>query len=159
MKRILSTTVLALLAGCGHQKDVAPKTQLEIRQIQSKSFETGQKNEVMNAVVEAFQDQGFMVKNAVPDIGLVVAQKEEDVQDGADAFFSVMAYGSQARFRKNAIIEATANVKALERESRVRVTFQHKVMDNQGGTVEDPALYQEFFNKVGKSLFIEKQKI
>jgi len=72
--------------------------------------------------------------------------------------------GQNAMWSKNALIEATANVKTQGNKTKVRANFQEKVTNNRGGTdkvntIEDPNFYQDFFDKIGKSIFIEKQKI
>ena len=58
----------------------------------------------------------------------------------------------------------TANVSIYGNDTRVRVTFQQRIV-GPGGTVinvtrvEDAAFYQEFFAKVGKGIFLQQEGI
>jgi len=163
MKRIVALSLVSLMTACQHVPPQPQRTQLQVREFQTRSFDTNNTNEVMSAVVEAFQDQGFMVKNVVPQVGLVSASREVDVEDKNEAFFQSFMFGPNARWGKNAIIEATANVKTIAGKTKIRTNFQEKVMNNHGGvdhinTIEDPRFYQDFFDKIGKSIFIEKQR-
>ena len=165
MKKTTLLGVALLLSACATHNNKAPmKTQLQVREFQTRSFETGKTNEVLSAVVEAFQDQGFMVKNVVPEVGLVSAVRDVDVEDSNEAFMQQFFFGHNARWGKTSTIEATANVKTQGAKTKVRATFQEKVMNNMGNvdqvnTIEDQRFYQDFFDKVGKSIFIEGQKV
>ncbi len=164
MKKYLVLTLPFLLSACVQYSTPELKTQLQVREFQTRTFDTTNTNEVLTAVVEAFQDQGFMVKNVVPEVGLVSAIKEVDLEDPGQVFMRTFLGGSNAVWEKNSIVEATANVRTLKGQTKVRATFQEKVMNNRGtldtvSTIEDPKFYQGFFDKVGKSIFIEKQHI
>lgn len=164
MKRLTSLGLAFLLAACTHTSEQNLKTQLQVREFQTRTFDTIKTNEVLSAVVEAFQDQGFMVKNVVPEVGLVFASREADVEDISQAAFQVFFLGQNAVWSKNINVEATGNVKTQGGKTRVRVNFQEKILNNRGGVdrvsvIEDPKFYQDFFDKIGKSIFIEKQKI
>lgn len=164
MKKIILGSVALLFVGCAPIANQNLKTQLQVREFQTRMFNTSDTNEVLSAVIEAFQDQGFMVKNVVPQVGLVSAVREVDLEDSGQVFFRTFLLGQNAVWQKNATIEATANVKTQGKNTKVRATFQEKILDNRGGvdhvnTLEDPKFYQDFFDKIGKSIFIEKQKI
>ncbi|EKE09743.1 MAG: hypothetical protein ACD_16C00117G0027 [uncultured bacterium] len=165
MKKTTSLIGLTLLLSACASMDKAPlKTQLQVREFQTRSFETPKTNDVLSAVVEAFQDQGFMVKNVVPEVGLVSSSRDVDVEDINEAFMQRFFFGQNARWGKISSIEATANVKTQGQKTKVRVTFQEKVLNNMGTvdhvkTIEDQRFYQDFFDKVGKSIFIEGQKV
>ena len=164
MKKLTFLGLAYILAACTPATKQPLKTQLEVREFQTRTFDTAKTDEVLSAVVEAFQDQGFMVKNVVPQVGLVSATREVDVENEGQAAFQVFFLGQNARWAKNALIEATANVKTQGSRTKVRANFQEKVMNNRGATdkvntIEDPKFYQDFFDKIGKSIFIEKQKI
>ncbi len=164
MKNTTTLVMCALLAGCATGTQGPAKTQLEVREFQTRTFDTTKTNEVLSAVVEAFQDQGFMVKNVVPEVGLVAATKDSDVEEFGQAAMMFLAFGHHASWAKNSTIEATANIKTIGPKTKVRITFQEKVLTNHGGinsvkTIEEPRFYQIFFDKIGKSIFIEKQKL
>ncbi|MBS0271753.1 MAG: hypothetical protein JSR85_03800 [Proteobacteria bacterium] len=164
MKKFTSISLALLLTACATSDRSHLKTQLQVREFQTRNFSTTNTNDVLTAVVDAFQDQGFMVKNVVPQVGLVSATREVDLEDRDQVFFQTFFFGQNAQWSKNSAIEATASVKTQGGKTKVRVTFQEKVINNRGGTdtvntIEDPKFYQNFFDKIGKSIFIEEQKI
>lgn len=164
MKKTSILGLALLLSACAPSNKNTLKTQLQVRDFQTRSFDTQKTNEVLSAVVEAFQDQGFMVKNVVPEVGLVSASRDIDVEEEGEAFMQRFFFGQNARWGKTSTVEATANVKTQGNKTKVRATFQEKVLNNMGTiddvhTIEDQRFYQDFFDKIGKSIFLENQKI
>jgi len=98
------------------------------------------------------------------DLGLITATKELDVEDKGEAFISLLFEGDNARYKKNSIIECSGNVSEFGSQTKVRVNFQTKMMNNKGEVmdvrqVDDAKYYQEFFGKVDKGIFIQKEKL
>jgi hypothetical protein len=62
-----------------------PKTQLEIREIQTRSYDTPDTKMVMKAVLNVLQDEGYNIKNAETELGLLTASKEIDIEDKTQA--------------------------------------------------------------------------
>lgn len=166
MKKIapISLLVIVFAIGCATTGVTPTKTQLQIREFQTRSYETNDVKMVMKAMLNVLQDDGFIVKNANVELGFLNATKEVDVESKGEAFVAALFLGAQARWKKNSIIESTANVSEFGKQCRVRVNFQVKVMDNKGGVlevkqIEDERYYQEFFSKVDKGIFIQKEKL
>lgn len=139
-------------------------TQLQIRQYQTKTYDTADTTMAMKAVLNVLQDEAYIVKQANTELGFLTATKEVDVENGADKFFSSFFMGSSARWDKNSIIEVTANLTSRNSQTRVRLNFQRKTLDNKGNVadieqLQDEAFYRDFFAKVDKGIFIEKEKI
>jgi hypothetical protein len=156
----------ASLFACVAPPPVPQKTQLEIRQIQTREYERlpGGATRIMKAVISVLQDEGYIVRNADKDLGFITAAKETDIQDEWERIFSQFSNGEYARFRKNSIAECLVSVSEIGSRIRVRAVFQVKVQDNMGGTVsvqqlDDPAFYQDFFAKVDKGIFLEKERL
>ncbi len=154
------------VSACSTKPPVPPKTQLEIRQLQTREYSNSKTTtkRIMKAVLNVLQDEGFIVTNADRELGFITAKKETDVRDGLETFMAAFANGADARYRVNQIMEASVNITEFGSETRVRAVFQTKVLDNFGGTVsvrqvEDGKFYQEFFAKVDKGIFIEKQRL
>lgn len=152
-----------LIAGCA--SDTGPKkTQLQIREFQTRSYDTKDTKMVMKAILNVLQDDGFIVKNANVDLGLITAVKELDVEDKFEAGWRKFWLGHDAVYKKNSIIECSANISEFGKQTRVRVNFQVKLKNNKGNvmkieTIEDAKYYQEFFSKADKGIFIEKEKL
>lgn len=177
MKKKLVILLVSLFAfGCTTTPDIIPqKTQLQIREFQTKTYNTNETKMILKAMLNVLQDDGFVVKNAEVELGLLTAIKEVDIESKHKKFskpfeqlflimFTFGAYRPTPSWEKSLITEATVNVSEFGEQSRVRVTFQVTMKDNEGNTlqvrqVEDAAYYQNFFSKVDKGIFIQKQKI
>lgn len=138
------------------------KTQLQIREFQTRTFQVKDQKLVLKAMLNVLQDDGYIVKNVVSDMGLLSAVKEADVESKGEAFAAAFFAGYNARWKKAQIIEATCNVSEHADSCKVRASFVMKVLDNKGGImdlkqVDDQNYYQEFFSKVDKSIFLQKQ--
>lgn len=193
---VIATVLIGLYAsGCtivnypNKQSSPTQQTQLQQRQYQQREFDTNNTKLVMKAVLNTLQDDGFIVKNAVVDLGLLSATKEitlnnapaQNRTSGSDDFWATIfaealrgRSGSRVntnrgnpqqpeRYQNIKQIEATINVSEFGKQTRVRASFQARILDNQGNVmesspVEDMKFYQDFFVKVDKGIFIEKQK-
>jgi len=155
--------VMLVFGGCLGPE--VKKTQLEMREFQTRTYETNDVKMVMKAMLNILQDEGYIVKNAQLDMGLLSAEKTADIESKLDKFFSILPGGDKdERWAKARIIECSANVSEYGNHVRVRVNFQTKVLDNKGGIKEvkqitDENYYQEFFSKVDKGIFIQKEKL
>lgn len=160
--------------------DTGQKTQLQTRTFQTREYDTNDTKLVLKAVLNVLQDDGFIVKNAVPDMGLLTAVKEMDLTDAnrksnddawAEIFNNLLNNNSrrnnnnnqqQRNQKKFKSIEVSVNVSEIGRRSKVRANFQAKITDESGNTldvytVEDMKFYQDFFAKVDKGIFLQKQ--
>lgn len=153
------------LTGCMmHTNDEPPATQLQVREIQTRDFDTDNSKLVMKSMMNVLQDEGFIIKNAVVDLGLLSAEKNIDVENKSEMFMQIFLGGEHARWSKHQVLEASANVSEFGSKTRVRVNFQTKTIDNYGcpknvETIKNPVYYQNFFEKVSKGLFLEEQAI
>ena len=160
---ILSILLSLIIFCCATTNVNTPKTQLEIREFQTRTFDTNDTKMVMKAMLNVLQDDGYIVKNAVVDLGLLSAEKSVDVESKGEAFTLTLLAGQNAIWKKASIIECTANVSEYGKQCRVRVNFQVKIMDNKGGLmkveqINDEKYYQDFL-KSYKGIFIQKEKL
>lgn len=154
-----------LLTGCVPIQPTHQPTQLEIRQLQTRTYDNdkGRFKRVMKALINVLQDDGFIIRNADKELGFITASKEIDLGGDWDFVFNGFGDGN-TRYRKNAIMEASINISEFGREIKVRAIFQRKVMDNLGGVmsvrqIKDGSYYQDFFAKVDKGIFLERQDL
>ncbi len=141
-----------------------PRSALETREMQTRIFPVSDSKAVMKAVLDALQDEGYVTNNAVVDLGLITAVKESDTETPSQAVLSSILLGPDATWEKQAVVEATVNVSAFGKETRVRVSLHHKTLDNRGAVrsiheLDDPLQYQELFAKIDKSVFIQHSGI
>lgn len=177
MTKALYTSIcvsLALLtfSGCGVTavpgmvlgKKQKQKTQLEIREMQTRIFETNDCKMVIKAMLDVLQDDDYIIEQVNVDMGFFNASKEGNAEDALERFWETFWWGGMATYKKNSIIDCTANISEFGEKVKVRANFRVKFMNNRGGVefvsqVDDPKFYQEFFSKVDKGIFIEKEKI
>ena len=148
---------LVLLTGC---TTATIQTQLQMREFQTRNFETADEKAVLKALVNVLQDEGYTIKAANTELGLLSATKEMDIESTANAFLLTLLAGSKAKWDKNSIVEATANVTGRSETCRVRVTFQMKKFNNKGEVTDvrqfdDEKHYTDFFAKVHKGIFLD----
>ena len=162
MKYVL--LILISFVGCIQVPPKPQRSQLEIRELQTREYTAKDLKQVMKAVIGALQDEGFIIRNADKELGFINASRELDVMDQNSAFWAQLLEGQNARYQKTSIMEASANVSDFGKEVKVRIVFQAKIIDNFGmpvdsRTVDDPTIYQSFFMKVDKSVFFERQRL
>jgi hypothetical protein len=167
---LLLLLALALTAGCADR--IAPdKTQLEVRAFQTYTFDTADSKLVMKGLFNVLQDDGYVVRNAVIELGLITATKETDLAPGRSGQPVLVIGGSFGGSAQEAPIphkievrDFTGNVTELGERTRVRVSFQRKVLDSRGSLVEvttisDPVFYQDFFSRMDKSVFLQNERL
>lgn len=150
------------------QEDIiTPMTQLEKRQFQTRTYESNDKALVMKAMLNVLQDEGFIVYNANPLLGFIYGVKDFDTSD-PNIDISKEFGLSKARLNLNGVkvatVETTANITEYGKSMRVRVNFKRKLLNVYGNAqfiddINDENYYQEFFSKVDKAIFLQKQKI
>ncbi|MEN6510305.1 MAG: hypothetical protein ABFD00_00525 [Chloroherpetonaceae bacterium] len=159
-------------------------TQLETREFQTRMYDTNDAKLIMKALVNVLQDDGYIITNAVPELGVIVARKEIDLGKGKNVsndyyqndfwteFFLGLAgaYGQnnnnrnnydERTYQKTKLVEVSINVTEYGKQTKVRANFQAKILDNKGNTVNvaevrDMKFYQDFYAKVDKSIFLQK---
>lgn len=141
MTRALAVLLVALLAACAKPGpgDVLAggESMLKLRSAQTRAFETTDKNRVMRGVVATLQDLGFMVTGADAALGTVSGRKFTQDTGG-------VAH------------ELRVTVTVRPRDERQMLVRANAEFNNK--PVEDPAAYQNFFNALGRSLFLVANK-
>ncbi len=162
MKRLVITSCIALLllASCAEQK--IAMTQLQVRQMQTRSYNINEPKRALKSVLNVLQDESYIPQQANLDLGYIHAIKEVDITKGGEEFWSKFWKGRDARWRKNSILDCAVNVTEIKDGMRLRVNFQVKMLNNKGevitvAAIEDPVFYQNFLQKVDKGVFLEKQ--
>ena len=106
--------------------------QVELRSMQTRAFDTTDKNQITRSVVATLQDLGFVIDNADSDLGTVSATKLDGYQ-----------------------IKMTVSIRPKsETAMLVRANAQYNLT-----AIEDPKMYQDFFVTLGKAMFLTANKI
>jgi len=129
---ILSLT----LAGCATTAGRAFETsesQVKLRSIQTRTFDTTDKKMMMQTVISTMQDMDFVIDKADFVLGAV----------------------SGSKFLGYAVVTMTVTVRARgEKQLMVRVNAQYGIK-----SVEDPETYQDFFTALEKALFLTAHQV
>jgi hypothetical protein len=172
-RHALSALALLPIVACASAGGgvAVPQSQLQRREIESRTYPAESKA-LMRAVLAALQDDGFIVRTADSELGVITATREsaqpanEALKVGRKVAI-VFTYGLAALLPgpkdKAAVLEATANVAGFGSEARVRINFQLKRLAGSQvkdvRTVTDGRVFQEFFAKVDKGLFLQREHL
>lgn len=140
---------------------------LEMRQLQTRRYATRDEAKLLSASAGLLQDLGFAIDNSETRVGLIAASKDRDATDGGQVAGAVMVAilsGASTPIDDFQKIRACVVTRPIGSETTVRVTFQRVVWNTNGQIsrlekLEDPEMYQEFFEKLSKSIFLEGQQI
>jgi hypothetical protein len=158
------TAAVALGAlGCASSGGVPGKTQLELREFQTRTFETADPKLALRAAINTMLDDGFLIDSADAELGLLTATQKTSTRSFMGNVTMLMTYGMVKPWRLS-VLEATVKVDEFGGGARVRVSFQ---LTEEGLTrssakakpVLDPAFYQAFFSRLDKSVFLLKEKL
>ena len=140
------------------------------RQLQTRKYNTTAEDKIINTCVNVLQDSGFTIENTELKLGTILASKErEAVESGqvAGAIIIAVIFGVAIPIDKNQKMFASIVVSPAASEknaSLVRITFSRLVWNDRNAVskaerLEDPEVYQTFFTKLSKGLFLEAQSI
>jgi hypothetical protein len=147
---------------------------LKNRQMQTRLFDTDEKT-MLSASAAVLQDLGFTIDESETDLGLIACSKLRDATSAgqiAGAIIIAMLTGAVTPIDKEQLIRASLitypitidKVDKSKCRTAVRVTFQRIVTSNQNQVTRreciiEPEIYQEFFEKLSKSVFLEAHEI
>ena len=106
--------------------------QVQLRQIQSRAFDTTDKAKTLRTVIAVLQDLGFVIDKADLELGTVTATK-------LDGYALRMSVSVRPRGAKQLMVRANGQY--------------------QEEAVTDPAPYQSFFNSLAKGMFLTAQNV
>jgi hypothetical protein len=108
------------------------KGQVELRQIQSRAFDTSDREKTLRTVMATLQDLAFVIDKADGTLGTVTATK-------LDAYALRMTVTVRARGEKQVVVRASAQ-------------FNNRA-------IIEPGPYQQFFSALSKAMFLEAQQV
>lgn len=143
----------------------APEAAAAQRIQQSRRYETRDELAVLRAAAELLLDLGFTIDCAEDELGILVASKRRSaVQTGQVILAIILSalarndvpYELHQRLRASIVTQLVG-----ERSTAVRATFQRVVWDSHGEIVRrealnEPDVYREFFERLERSLFLER---
>lgn len=177
MKKTINLIFACVLTGCVSLPQdafvVTPKL-LEQRQLETKRYEGINEQALISACSNVLQDLGFTLENSETKLGLITASKQRDATNAGEIALAIVAAffgGGISAVSKDQTIRVSlvtrpvidSSGKAMEKNHFVRITFQRIVRKTDNSTysetLNDTTLYQEFYDKLSKSIFLEANKI
>lgn len=135
-ERILPVAAaLALFGGCKSSESrllETEKGQLELRQMQTRAFDTTDREKMLRTVMATLQDLGFVIDKADAALGLVTATK-------LDRYALRMTVTVRPRGETQLLVRASGQ-------------FNERA-------VAEPEPYQHFFTALSKGIFLEAQQV
>ena len=161
-----------LLVACQHRmpKDalaLSPES-LRDRQLQTRIFETNDEKMLLTASAAVLQDLGYTIEESEISCGVIVISRERDVTEPGQVVGAIVlgvCLGAPVPWDRRQRVEASLVTKPIDDQRiAVRVTFQHVVWNNQNQVskceqINDPQIYEEFFAKLSKSIFLTAHEI
>ena len=141
---------------------------LQQRRLQTRRFETIDEARLLSAALDVLQDLGFAVDEATPQLGLIVVSKNRDADSTGEilgSFIVGAVSDSEVTYNVEQKIRASVVTRVVENgHSILRITFQRTVWNNRGEiseneSIDEPSVYQEFFSKLSKSVFLRAQEL
>jgi hypothetical protein len=106
--------------------------QVQLRQIQSRAFDTTDKAKTLRTIIAVLQDLGFVIDKADLELGTVTATK-------LDGYALRMSVSVRPRGTTQLMVRANGQY--------------------QEEAVTDPVPYQSFFNSLAKGMFLTAQNV
>lgn len=132
--RTLCVVALMMLAGCAAPTAAitAGGSQVELRQIQTRDYDTLDKRNTLRSVIATLQDLGFVIDKADFELATISATKLQDYE---------IRMTVTVRERGDNRMSVRANARFNERP------------------IEDPKSYQDFFAALDKAMFLTLHKV
>jgi hypothetical protein len=142
-------------------------SQVQLRNIQSRVFDTADRTRTLEAVVATIQDLGFQVEVLDEELGIVSAKRFEDrerhertydplyhLYDDEELIVFSKTHRTWGPFwHRSDLVRLTVTVRPRnESQLIVRASAQHYLQP-----VESPEPYQKFFETLTKAMFVEQE--
>lgn len=163
-----------------------PPDSLKLRQLQTRKVEGIDEQALLAASVGVLQDLGFNIDESETQLGVIVASKKRSAVDTGDIVSSSLEsllfgmleallssdhesegdinFDVTQRIRISVVTRPALDSSGQPREDAhvIRVTIQRLVWDDEGHlsraeSIEEPKVYQKFFDRLSKSIFLELQ--
>jgi PBP1b-binding outer membrane lipoprotein LpoB len=135
-KFIILAFILIIFSGCAatsRKAFVTTETQVQLRSIQTRAFDTTDKKIMMQTIISTMQDLEFVIDKADFMLGSVTGSK----------------------FLGQGAIKMTVTIRARgKKQLLVRANARYGIK-----SVEDPQTYQDFFTALEKSLFLTAHQV
>ena len=138
LKAAIAATILTAFCACasfGRSEDHLLRTdssQVKLRSIQTRAFDINDKNMMLRTIITTLQDFDYVLDKADATLGVVSATKLDKYS-----------------YRISVTVRPRGETQLLV---RANIVFKQKA-------VKDPAIYQDFFTSLAKSMFLTAHEV
>lgn len=146
-----------------------PEGAVQLRSLESRRFATTDEKALMGAATECLQDLGFTITESSADAGLLVGQKHRDATETGQVvgaiLVGILLGANAAQWDRDQVIVVTLATTPIQnsKQTEARVTFERLITNNKEQTrsemINEPGIYQQFFERLSKAVFLEAQTI
>jgi hypothetical protein len=143
------------------------------RQLQTRVFDAIDEKNLLKASAAVLQDLGYTINETDVRSGVIVCSRDRDVTVTAEVVLSValeilsILVGNPTSVpydKTQKVLASLVTAPVDNQKTAVRITFQHMVWDSDGNIrkreqLNEPEIYQEFFSKLSKSIFLVAHEI
>jgi hypothetical protein len=178
--RAAALSAVLLTAACQNPNAVAmkvgapPESAVELRELETRRFSTLDQQAMMAAATQTLQDLGFTITESSVDAGVLVGSKQRDAEETGQVagqivltvLLAAMGSAHHPVWDKTQDIHITVVATPIENSKQIemRVSFDRYLTNSDGlqwraELIKEPDIYQEFFDKLSQSAFLEAHKI
>ena len=147
---------------------------LSDRKLQTRIFEDVDEKKLLTASAAVLQDLGFTIDETETRCGLIVCSRDRDVTETSEVILSVtleIIFSAMAGTpisvpydKTQKVLASLVTTPADNQRIAVRITFHQMVWNSDGKIsknqqINEPQIYQEFFSKLSKSVFLVAHEI
>ena len=146
---------------------------LKNRQMQTRVFEAIDEQKLLTASAAVLQDLGYTINETDVRSGVIACSRDRDVTETTQVVLSVtleilsilVGNPTSVPYDKTQKVRASLVTTPVDdQKTAVRITFQHVVWDSDGNIrrreqLNEPEIYQEFFSRLSKSIFLVAHEI
>lgn len=141
---------------------------LELRQLQTRSFDTKDEKQLLIAGAGVLQDLGYNIDESETKLGVIVGSKDRNATEAAQVAGAIIIAalgGGVIPIDKNQKIKASlVTFPRKEKTTNLRITIQRIVWNTNNQvtkiqSIEEPEIYEDFFSKLSKAVFLDANEI
>jgi hypothetical protein len=170
----LSLLIVVMLGGCATTIPESalrlPESTLDVRSIQTRTLEAPSETDILAATIAVLQDMEFNIERIEKPLGVITASKVSDADSASEKaglfILDVLCGGScgnlsTAQDDQHITLTMVVLPSLLRRgEFSARITIQRVIYDKMDRIkvlerIDDAEIYQQIFDNLRKSLFIQ----
>jgi hypothetical protein len=180
MKVTAAMAAVATLSGCVNPNETAkkigaaPQSAVDLRGLESRRYDTLDFEAMLSSATQTLQDLGYTITESSSEAGVLVGSKQRDAEEsgqvaGAIAvtvLLALMGAHANPTWDKSQDIHVTVVAMPIldSKQVEMRVSFDRYLTNNLGQQwraelIQQPEIYQEFFDKLSQSAFLEAHQI